>query len=80
MTRLFLRECIRPVGAGLAAGLLLAVLAGRVMAGTFFGVSTTDPIAFGAAVVFLGSVAAAAVVVPTRRAARTNAASVLRQG
>jgi ABC-type antimicrobial peptide transport system permease subunit len=79
VTGLFLRDCLRPVAVGLATGLLLAFLAGRLIAGTFFGVSTTDPLSFVAAVVVLAGAAAMAVVIPTRRAARADAAAVLRQ-
>jgi predicted permease len=77
--RLLLRDGLRPVALGLGAGLLLAFLAGRLIAGTFFGVSATDPLSLGAAFIVLCGVAAVAVVIPTRKAAQTDAATVLRQ-
>jgi predicted permease len=77
--RLLLRDGLRPVALGLTAGLLLAFLAGRLISGTIFGVRPTDPLSFGAAFIVLCGVAAVAVVIPTRRAALTDAATVLRQ-
>ena len=77
--RLLLFDSLRPVMIGLAAGAFAALLVSRVFAGILYGVGTYDPIAFGAAALVLLSSAAAAVYVPTRRAARVDPAFVLRQ-
>jgi hypothetical protein len=45
----------------------------------FFGVSPHDPLAFLAAALILVTAATLAVLVPTRRAATADAATVLRQ-
>lgn len=80
LLRLLMWDSLRPVVLGLALGAGAALLAGRlVIAGMFFGVSPHDPAAFtGAAATLLGA-AVLAVMVPTRRAATVDAASVLRQ-
>jgi predicted permease len=79
ITRLLLHDSLRPVTVGLAAGLFVALLGGRVLAGVLYGVSTVDPIAFVAALLVLLSAATLAVIVPTRGAATADPAAVLRQ-
>jgi putative ABC transport system permease protein len=76
---LLVRDSLRPVIAGLAIGAGAAVLASRVVASAvFFGVSPQDPLAFAGAAAILLAAAVAAVLVPTRRAASVDPASVLR--
>jgi predicted permease len=77
--RLLVRDSLKPVLAGLTFGIVLALLGGRAISGALFGVPPHDPIAFGGAIVILLASAIAAVVVPTRRAARVDPAFVLRQ-
>ena len=77
--RLLLGDSLRPVLFGLGAGVLVALLGSRVLAGTLYGIGSSDPLAFGAAVLVLLSAAILAVVFPTRRGARLDPASVLRQ-
>ncbi len=77
--RLLLHDSLRPVTFGLAAGVFVALLAGRVFAGVLYGVSTADPIAFVAALLVLLSTATLAVIVPTRGAAAVDPVAVLRQ-
>jgi ABC-type antimicrobial peptide transport system permease subunit len=79
VTKLLLADSLRPIGVGLCAGVVAALLAGRVFAGILFGVSPLDPIAFAAAVLVLLGTAIIAVTVPTRRAASLDPSSVLRQ-
>lgn len=50
----------------------------RVLTALVFGVSTTDPIAFGAVTVLLLIVAFVAAYVPVRRATRLDPMDVLR--
>ena len=75
---LFLRRGMLPVLLGAVAGVCLAIVGGRVMSALIFGVATTDAAAIGGAVVIFTLVALAAVLVPTRGAARTDPMVVLR--
>ena len=75
---LFLRRGMLPVLLGAVAGVCLAIVGGRVMSALVFGVATTDAAAIGGAVVIFTLVALAAVLVPTRGAARTDPMVVLR--
>jgi macrolide transport system ATP-binding/permease protein len=66
--RLVLRQGLTVVGIGLLAGLLLAFAATRLVAGLLFGVTPTDPIAFGVTLAVLTLVAFCATLVPALRA------------
>jgi putative ABC transport system permease protein len=77
--QLLVSDCLRPVLIGLAAGIVMALIVGRVFAGALFGVPPTDPIAFVTAILVLATVAAGAVIIPTRRASLVQPAAVLRQ-
>jgi predicted permease len=77
--KLLLADSLRPIAFGLCAGVLAALITGRVLAGLLFGVSPVDPIAFAVAVLTLLSTAIIAVIFPTRRAASVDPVSVLRQ-
>jgi predicted permease len=76
--RLILRQTIRPVAAGLLVGLAVAAASVRVLHAVLFGVSPYDPVAFVGAPLLLLAIAAAAAIVPTRRAMRIDPVSVLR--
>lgn len=67
----------RLVASGLALGLLGAGLATRVLRGLLYGVDPVDPVTFGAVALVLSAVAAAALVLPARRAARVDPSRVL---
>ncbi|HEX6814179.1 MAG TPA: ABC transporter permease [Gemmatimonadaceae bacterium] len=71
-------EGLRLSLAGIAIGIVLSLLLTRVMAALVFGVSTTDPIAFGAVTVLLLLVALVAAYIPGRRATRLDPLEVLR--
>lgn len=77
--RLLLRDSLRPVAIGIAAGTVAAWLAGQLLAGVLFDVGGGDPLAFGSAIAILLISTAAAVFVPARRATRIDPAFVLRQ-
>jgi predicted permease len=66
--RLVLRQGLTVVGVGLAVGLLLALAATRLLAGMLFGISPTDPMAFGFTAAVLALVAFGATLIPALRA------------
>jgi predicted permease len=72
------RQGVRLAAVGLALGLLLAVVLSRLLSSVLFGVGALDPLALGATVVLLAATLVAAVLVPTRRAARLDPVSALR--
>ncbi len=76
---LVLRQGMAVVGLGLAAGLLAAFALTRFAASLLFGVSPTDPVAFGATSLLLAGVALAANLVPARRATAVDPVTVLKQ-
>ena len=77
--RLILRQTLRPVLVGVAAGLVGAGIVSRAFEAALFGVSPIDPAAFLAAAVFLVGVACAATIVPTRAALQTDPTVALRR-
>ena len=64
--------------AGLAIGIVAALVLTRVLHTLLHGVSPTDPLTFGAVVVVTGLVAVIASVAPAGRAARVDPNAVLR--
>ena len=78
LTLLF-RESLRPVVVGLVVGLGISLLSGRVVQSVLYGVSSRDPLAIGSAVAILLLAAAAAIVLPARRATQVSAAQLLKQ-
>jgi putative ABC transport system permease protein len=67
-----------PVAAGLAAGLIAWVPLNRFLRSLLFGISPTDWLTMWVVAALLGSVAAAAMYVPARRAARVDPLLALR--
>jgi predicted permease len=78
VVRLILRENLVIVGAGMALGLVLAMLAGQAITARLFGVSPTDAGTFAGAAAVIVVTAVAAVMVPTTRATRVDPAVTLR--
>jgi len=66
--RLVLRQGLTVVAVGLVAGLLLALAATRLVAGLLFGITPTDPAAFGVTSAVLALVAFGATLIPALRA------------
>lgn len=77
LVSLSLRTGARQALAGLAIGIVIALLFTRAMTSMLQGVTPTDPWTFAAVVVVTGLVAVAASVGPARRAGRTDPARVL---
>ena len=76
--RLFLRQTLRPVAAGMVIGIAGAAAGSRILVNVLFGISPFDPIAFIGAPLFLLGVAAAAAVLPTREALKVDPMTTLR--
>jgi predicted permease len=74
---LSLRTGVRQALAGLAIGIVVALVFTRAMTSMLQGVTPTDPWTFAAVVVVTGLVAVAASVAPARRAGRADPARVL---
>jgi ABC-type antimicrobial peptide transport system permease subunit len=70
--RLVIREGMKPVLAGLAAGCLAALAIGRSVSSLLFEVSPRDPGAFAIAAAVLAAVSVLACWVPAQRAASMN--------
>jgi ABC-type antimicrobial peptide transport system permease subunit len=64
---------------GVAAGVLVSLLAGRSASTLLFGVTPQDPLTLTGACVLLGVIAAAASFLPARRASRIDPAQMLRE-
>jgi predicted permease len=65
-------------GIGIAVGLVGALVLTRVMQGVLYGVTSTDPLTFGAVAVVLLIVASAASLIPALRATRVDPLVALR--
>ena len=79
IVRLVLRTGLGLAALGVAAGIVLALAATRLLSGLLYGVEPTDPVTFGAAAAALTAAAALACWLPARQAARLDAATVLRE-
>ncbi|HTK28939.1 MAG TPA: ABC transporter permease [Vicinamibacterales bacterium] len=75
---LILGQASRTIAAGLAGGAALALVFGRGVQSLLFGVTATDPLTFGAAVLIIAAAALAACYVPARQAARVDPMAALR--
>ncbi len=69
---------LRDVGLGLAIGLLVAIVAGRVLQGFLFGVDAADPLALAATLCALLLAGLLATALPALRAARVDPMRALR--
>lgn len=76
--RLILSQGLAPVLGGLVLGLAAALALGRVLNNLLFGVGAQDPITLAGVTTVLLAVAILACVIPSRRAAQSDPADVLR--
>jgi ABC-type antimicrobial peptide transport system permease subunit len=74
-----LRQGLRLALAGVAAGLLLAMLGGRLLQSYLYRVRAWDPLTLAVAPLLLAAVLVAACLLPARRAARLDPVETLRQ-
>jgi putative ABC transport system permease protein len=77
--RLILKQGLAMTLIGVAAGMLSAIAAARVMSGLLYGVTATDPATFVAISLLLAIVAMLACYLPARRAARIEPIAALRR-
>jgi putative ABC transport system permease protein len=70
--RMVLGESVRVVGAGVLAGLLGSLAAGRLLAALLFGITPTDSLTFVSTTILLGAIVLIACYVPARRATRVD--------
>jgi putative ABC transport system permease protein len=75
-----LREGLKPVALGLGAGIVAALLFGRVVAALLFSVTPTDPAVFATVIATVALVGALSCWLPARRAARLAPVDALRDG
>jgi predicted permease len=75
---LVLRGMSVRVGVGLALGIPLSIVAGRLLGSQLYGVTSWDPVALGVSAGALALCACAAAVIPARRAASISAVEALR--
>ena len=75
---MILRETLRLVIAGVAAGLALSLILNRVMVSMLFGLGPADPLSIGLATLLMGAVAIFAGWLPARRATEIDPTVALR--
>jgi putative ABC transport system permease protein len=78
VVRLVVAENVWLVVTGIISGLIISLLASRVLASLLFGVGRNDVATFGATAVLLAVVALAATLIPARRATRVDPMVALR--
>jgi putative ABC transport system permease protein len=72
------QQTMAAVAIGVAIGFVVAAIASRLLAPYLFGVTTTDPVTYGAILGLLSTAALLASWLPARRAGRVEPALVLR--
>jgi ABC-type antimicrobial peptide transport system permease subunit len=77
--RLILKRGLTVVGIGLGIGFVVALAAGRMLSRALYGISATDPLSVGGAVLVLLAVAFIACYVPALAASRLDPLKALRQ-
>jgi ABC-type antimicrobial peptide transport system permease subunit len=76
--QLVVGQGLRLAVAGVALGLLISVVASRVMQSLLYDTSPRDPVVTASVATLLIAIAVLASVLPARRAARVDPADVLR--
>ena len=78
LVRLIARQGLAPVFVGAGAGLAVAFASARLLQQFLFGVTPRAPLIFAGVAVLVVGIAAAAALVPARKAAETAPATALR--
>jgi putative ABC transport system permease protein len=78
VVRLVTRQALVLTGIGMSAGIVLALLTGRLMSGLLFGMNAYDPLTYVLVLALLSIVAMCAVLAPARRAMRVSPLVALR--
>jgi putative ABC transport system permease protein len=78
LLRLVVRQGLSLAALGIGIGLAAALALSRVLSSLLYGVSTADPLTYGAIVLAVGALALLASFVPALRASRLHPARVLR--
>jgi len=73
------RRAVILIGSGTAAGLVLAMGAGRFLEQILYGVEPTDPVTLAIVLLLMLAIASLACWIPARRAIRINPVTELRQ-
>ena len=76
--RMVMAQGLRPVLAGLAVGIAVALASGRVLSSQLFGVNPHDPWTIGGVALVLAAVAALACYIPARRTTMADPLEALR--
>jgi ABC-type antimicrobial peptide transport system permease subunit len=76
--RLVMKEVLLLTAAGVAAGIPLALVLGRLVESQLFAMTGTDPMAAAGAALLIAAVAILAGYLPARRAARIDPVHALR--
>jgi putative ABC transport system permease protein len=72
------RQAMTPVVIGACAGLVVALIVGRLFAGLLYGVAPADAVTIGSVLLILGAVGTVASLIPALRASRVNPVTALR--
>ncbi|GMV22452.1 MAG: hypothetical protein AMXMBFR57_24010 [Acidimicrobiia bacterium] len=80
VSRLLLRDSLRPVLIGLAIGLCASLGAAKVLASALPGISPFDPPSYAVAILLLTGASLLAVIRPVRTTTRVSPAGILRHG
>jgi ABC-type antimicrobial peptide transport system permease subunit len=75
---LIMRQGLAPVAGGLAVGAAAALILTRLLTSRLFGVAAHDPLTYSGTALLVFFIAALAVWLPARRAARVEPMIVLR--
>ena len=78
VVRMFLRQGMLPLGAGLVIGLAGAIVVGKLLQGMLIGTSSTDPVTLLCILVLIATVSIAACWLPARRVTSLDPLVVLR--
>ncbi len=76
--KMILRQAMTPIAIGACAGLVVALIVGRLFSGLLYGVAPADAVTIGSVLLILGAVGTIASLIPALRASRVNPVTALR--